>query len=108
MFKGFQYTEIISYMVYEVVKSLPESSFYEEAINEAVSDLEAGEDKFFDVIVKNKHYPSCYQYNVLIMLAKRLISEDDKKEESYKVWRHRINETRHCEERSDEAISLSY
>ena len=68
-------------MVYEVVKSLSD--------NEAVSDLEAGEDKFFDVIVKNKHYPSCYQYNVLIMLAKRLISEDDRKEDSYKVWRKR-------------------
>ena len=68
-------------MVYEVVKSLPK--------NEAVSDLETGEDKFFDVIIKNKHYPSCYQYNVLIMLAKRLISEEDRKEENYKVWRNR-------------------
>ncbi|GEM_PF-6026374 len=73
-------------MVYEVVKSLSNSSFYENVVEEI---CEESEDKFFDVIVKNRHYPSCYQYNVLIMLAKRLISEEDKKEENYKVWRHR-------------------
>ena len=66
-------------MVYEVVKSLPGSSFSDDK----------KEDSFFDVIIKNKHYPSCYQYNVLIMLAKRLISEENEKQEKYKVWRNR-------------------
>lgn len=28
-----------------------------------------------DYKIQNRSYPSCYQYNVLIMLAKRLINE---------------------------------
>ncbi|OGI10273.1 MAG: hypothetical protein A3I68_07740 [Candidatus Melainabacteria bacterium RIFCSPLOWO2_02_FULL_35_15] len=34
------------------------------------------EEKYFDIPVYKKKYPSCYQYNVLIMLAKRLIKQD--------------------------------
>lgn len=42
----------------------------------------AGE-KYFNLRIKNKNYPSCYQYNVLIMLAKRLISENQEPETDY-------------------------
>ncbi len=37
-------------------------------------------EKYFNLQIKNKNYPSCYQYNVLIMLAKRLISENQELE----------------------------
>ncbi len=40
------------------------------------SDFSTCEDRHFGVKVQNKNYPSCYQYNVLIMLAKRLIEEE--------------------------------
>ncbi len=73
-------------MPYDVVKCLPQSSFFN---NEEIAFEEEPEDKFFDVIIKNKHYPSCYQYNVLIMLAKRLINEENRKEEVSKAWRNR-------------------
>ena len=40
------------------------------------------QDKYFNIEIKNKKYPSCYQYNILIMLAKRLINEENEKENS--------------------------
>ena len=40
------------------------------------------EDTYFNLKVQNKKYPSCYQYNVLIMLAKRLINEDGQNQNS--------------------------
>lgn len=36
----------------------------------------AEESKYFNVRIKKKDYPSCYQYNVLVMLAKRLLREE--------------------------------
>ena len=42
-------------------------------------------DKYFDIEIHNKKYPSCYQYNVLVMLAKRLIKEDRELEESTNI-----------------------
>ena len=36
-------------------------------------------DKYFDIQIQNKIYPSCYQYNILVMLAKRLIKEDEQR-----------------------------
>ena len=41
------------------------------------TDVNIEEDKYFNIIVKNKKYPSCYHYNILIMLAKRLVEKDD-------------------------------
>ncbi len=35
------------------------------------------EDRYFNIKIQNKEYPSCYHYNVLVMLAKRLIQEDE-------------------------------
>ena len=49
-------------MTYEVIKSKIENINIEE--------------KYFDIPIHKKDYPSCYQYNVLIMLAKRLIKEE--------------------------------
>ena len=46
-------------------------------------DLEK-EDTYFNLKVQNKRYPSCYQYNVLIMLAKRLINEDEQNQNACK------------------------
>ena len=43
------------------------------------------QDKYFNVKIQNKNYPSCYQYNVLIMLAKRLIKEENEKIEEQKT-----------------------
>ena len=42
------------------------------------------EDNYFDVKVKNKSYPSCYQYNILIMLAKRLIKTEQENQNACK------------------------
>lgn len=56
-------SEIISYMKYEIVKNHS-------------TDME----------VQNKKYPSCYHYNVLIMLAKRLIKEEKEKQEKIKNY----------------------
>jgi hypothetical protein len=30
-----------------------------------------------DYKIQNRNYPSCYRYNVLIMLAKRLVNESN-------------------------------
>lgn len=37
------------------------------------------EEKYFNVKVQKREYPSCYQYNVLIMLAKRLLNQKKEK-----------------------------
>ncbi|OGI20121.1 MAG: hypothetical protein A3B68_00815 [Candidatus Melainabacteria bacterium RIFCSPHIGHO2_02_FULL_34_12] len=36
------------------------------------------EEDYFNIKIMKKEYPSCYQYNVLIMLAKRLLEEENK------------------------------
>ena len=33
-------------------------------------------EEYFDIKIQKKYYPSCYQYNVLIMLAKKLIKQE--------------------------------
>ena len=48
-------------------------------------------DKYFDIEVQNKKYPSCYQYNVLIMLAKRLIKKEEEKQELVSSCKNRWN-----------------
>lgn len=37
------------------------------------------DDRYFDIEIRNRKFPSCYSYNVLIMLAKRLIKEEENK-----------------------------
>lgn len=36
-------------------------------------------ERYFNIPIKKKVYPSCYQYNVLVMLAKRLIQQEQEK-----------------------------
>ncbi len=52
-------TEIITYMSYQVIEN------------------KLNEERYFNVKIRNKEYPSCYHYNVLVMLAKRLIKEEE-------------------------------
>lgn len=58
------HSEIISYMPNEVIKIEPK--------------LQA-EDRYFNLKIKQKDYPSCYHYNVLVMLAKKLIKDEEKR-----------------------------
>ena len=51
-------------MVYEVIKNRIDNGDIAE--------------KHFGIPIQKRSYPSCYQYNVLIMLAKRLIKEDNR------------------------------
>ncbi len=67
-------------MTYEIVKSRTEDETIK--VNYCNDDLAAEESiegEHFGLPVYKKNYPSCYQYNVLIMLAKRLIKEDERK-----------------------------
>lgn len=36
-------------------------------------------EKYFNIEVKQKEFPSCYTYNVLVMLAKRLVRNQEQK-----------------------------
>ena len=45
------------------------------------------ENTYFNIKVQNKKYPSCYQYNLLIMLAKRLLKDETQRESNFtKKW----------------------
>ena len=57
-------TEIIAYMNCSVIE------------NKLVKNIQP-EDRYFNIKIQNKEYPSCYHYNVLVMLAKRLIKEEE-------------------------------
>ena len=57
-------------MMHEIVKNKIDNSTEELIYTDTI------EGKHFGVPIHKKNYPSCYQYNVLIMLAKRLIKED--------------------------------
>lgn len=37
------------------------------------------QEEYFNLKVQNKKYPSCYHYNILVMLAKRLVKQDQNK-----------------------------
>lgn len=67
-------------MGYEVIKSYSDTN------------TQSG-DEYFDVKIRNKKYPSCYQYNILIMLAKRLIKEEQEKVNACKNRARRIIST---------------
>lgn len=73
-------TEIISYMSHELVNNDTFDRIFNDRFNchNTRHDVASGEEKYFNLRIKNKTYPSCYQYNVLVMLAKRLIEEDKK------------------------------
>ena len=36
-------------------------------------------DKYFNITLKKRSYPSCYHYNILIMLTKRLINKESER-----------------------------
>ncbi|MBI2995269.1 MAG: hypothetical protein HYY52_00965 [Candidatus Melainabacteria bacterium] len=57
---------------YEITKKLLEER----------KDCTHYDEKYFDIPIKKKNYPSCYNYNLLIMLAKKLIKQDS----YYKVY----------------------
>lgn len=42
-------------------------------------------EKYFNLTIRKKVFPSCYQYNILIMLAKRLIQEEEKRVNACKI-----------------------
>ena len=64
-------------MVYEVVKNKTEDETIKvNYCNDDLTDTDTIEGEHFGLPVRKKNYPSCYQYNVLIMLAKRLIKEE--------------------------------
>ena len=46
------------------------------------------EDKHFGIPIHKRDYPSCYQYNVLIMLAKRLLREEKEKTNILSIKSH--------------------
>ena len=77
-----------------MIKSKPDNynrAFFEETLDSEAdiicphcghSSDEVENEMHFNVPVKkqNKAYPSCYQYNILVMLAKRLIEEEQEKQ----------------------------
>ena len=56
-------------------------NFNERLSSDESTACENSNSEYFDIKIKNKKYPSCYRYNVLIMLAKRLIANDKQIEE---------------------------
>ena len=58
-------SEIITYMTSNIVKN-----------QEALENKFVKEETYFNIPIYKKNYPSCYQYNVLIMLAKRLLNDE--------------------------------
>ena len=73
---------IITYMVYEVIKNrVDDETIKVSYCNDDLIDADTIEGEHFGLPVYKKNYPSCYQYNVIIMLAKRLLKEEKKQEE---------------------------
>jgi hypothetical protein len=67
-------------MVYEVVKNRVEDEAIEaNYCNDDLTFIDTIEGNHFGIPVHKRNAPSCYQYNVLIMLAKRLIKEDEQR-----------------------------
>ncbi len=64
-------------MVYEAVKSrIEEETIRVDYCNNDLIDKDVIEGEYFGLPIHKRNYPSCYQYNVIVMLAKRLIKED--------------------------------
>lgn len=72
-------------MAYEVIKSrindntqsdfLFEKDFLDYEIQEEYRPYKNGE-KYFNLNIEKKDYPSCYHQNVLVLAAKKLIERD--------------------------------
>ena len=66
-------------MAYEIIKNSDQATInidYPDSYNEVNFYTK---DRHFGIPIKNRNYPSCYRYNVVIMLAKKLIKEDTEK-----------------------------
>lgn len=59
--------------------------FNRDSCKTVASVKEKSEEDYFNLKIRNKEYPSCYQYNVLIMLAKRLIEEEKSEKLIYRI-----------------------
>ena len=71
-------------MVYEVVKNRTEDETIKvNYCNDDLTDTDTIEGKHFGLPVHKRNYPSCYQYNVLIMLAKRLLKDEGKRADMF-------------------------
>ncbi len=67
-------------MLHQVVKNKVEDETIKvNYCNNDLVDADIIEGEHFGLPIYKKKYPSCYQYNVLIMLAKRLLNEDKEK-----------------------------
>ncbi len=67
-------------MVHEIVKNrIEDETIKVHYCNNDLASTDTIEGKHFGVPIHKKDYPGCYQYNVLIMLAKRLLKEDEEK-----------------------------
>ena len=71
-------------MGYEVVKNKTEDETIKvNYCNNNLTDTDSIEEQHFGLPIQKKNYPSCYQYNVLIMLAKRLIKEEKQSADTF-------------------------
>lgn len=61
-------------MGYEIIKSKLNPRLRSSYCNK--SNTSEQEEEYFNIKIRNKNYPSCYRYNVLIMLAKKLINQE--------------------------------
>ncbi len=67
-------------MPYEVVKNrIKDETIKVNYCNDDLTFIDIIEGSHFGIPVHKRNAPSCYQYNVLIMLAKRLIKEDEQR-----------------------------
>ena len=65
-------------MVYEVKNRIEDETIKINYCNNDLAGTDIIEGRYFGLPIYKKIYPSCYQYNVLIMLAKRLIKEEER------------------------------
>ena len=75
-------------MAYEVIKSriydntesnfLFEKDFLDYEILEECRPYKKNGEKYFNLNIEKKDYPSCYHQNVLVLAAKKLIEKDEK------------------------------
>ncbi len=42
--------------------------------------LRSDESRYFNLKIRNREYPSCYHYNVLVIAAKKLVTEENETE----------------------------
>lgn len=74
-------------MAYEVIKSraydnterdfLFEKDFLDYEIQEEYRPNKINSEKYFNLNIEKKDYPSCYHQNVLVLAAKKLLERDE-------------------------------